>query len=291
MYGYQTCQVAEFKGESMVELVSLNKATELIHLAVQYPAMIGKHYVSPRSDDSHTNLDWDPNTGQFYTWPLPDNKGYVMLRTRDLRLSFGHSPDQIHSSLCLAGRDPGEITAWIKVQLSALSFDGSDFELDFHYDLPTYAATPTMVLTDGHRPVFELFGSMRSWGRSELLNFIEAFRNAHPLRTWPHHFDLGSYIPIEYGQNGEVIKSISVGLAIHDNFIDQPYYYLTFWSKEKLSDVKVPTLTYGAWYLDEFHGAALPIYDLWQKDSKDDILHTFLQETHQTAFTTLNVTL
>ena len=275
----------------MVELASLNRATEMLHMAVQYPALIGKYYVSPKPDDSHTNLDWDPITWQFSTWPLPDNKGYVMLRTRDLRLAFGDSPDQIQTSLFLAGRDPQEITSWIKTQLRELGFKDDDFDLDVHYDLPGYATPLTTVSTDGPVSAFELFSTIRSWGRVELLKFIEAFRHAHPLRTWPHHFDLGSYIPLEFNQDGEVTKSISVGLAIHDNHINQPYYYLTLWSKEKLSDVKLPVLTNGAWYLDEFHGAALPIYNLWQKDSKDDIIQTFLLETHQAVLTNLNVIL
>ncbi|MDZ7646532.1 MAG: hypothetical protein U5K54_04800 [Cytophagales bacterium] len=61
------------------------------------------------------------------------------------------------------------------------------------------------------------------------------FNWASPISVWPHHFDMGLYLPIAREEAGHDIQSIGLGLAIPDAYVPEPYFYVNHWSKEPVT--------------------------------------------------------
>ncbi len=49
-----------------------------------------------------------------------------------------------------------------------------------------------------------------------------------PVRCWPHHFDIATYVGLEDGDY-ETARGIGVGLSPGDEAYDQPYFYVNPW--------------------------------------------------------------
>jgi hypothetical protein len=54
-----------------------------------------------------------------------------------------------------------------------------------------------------------------------------AIAEASEVRCWPHHFDLGSLIVVETSADGELTKSIGIGLSPGDEAHAEPYFYVS----------------------------------------------------------------
>ena len=257
----------------------LNSATEQVHIAAQFLAMAGKYFVEAKSDDSHTNMDWDLDTQQFLGRPLTDSESILMLRPADLRLAIGHSPGQPLDAIFLDGRTIGEGFTWLRSQLSSQRINVKLFQMKVHYDLPKYVdlVNHRFEITDlrTHRT----FGELRSLGKKTIHRYKTGFEMAEEDRTWPHHFDHGCYVPLVRDEHATVTHSITLGLAIHDQLIKDHYFYVTHWSKNKQPPSKIPSLVFGHWNLDQLRGAALPFSDISHMSSveQEEAITEFLQ--------------
>lgn len=84
------------------------------------------------------------------------------------------------------------------------------------------------------------------------------FKNAIPVRIWPHHFDTGTIFATARNQAGEVSKTIGLGWALPDKMINEPYFYLSFWSEKELrNSTKLTPLKNGKWMTPKWKGAIL----------------------------------
>ncbi len=61
---------------------------EQVHLAAQYLATANKSFVVPKSDDSHTNLGFDPEKGTLKTHPLSQNGTFLVFNYQDFSLEW-----------------------------------------------------------------------------------------------------------------------------------------------------------------------------------------------------------
>jgi hypothetical protein len=90
---------------------------------------------------------------------------------------------------------------------------------------------------------------------------VNAGPGAAPVRVWPHHFDVGSVLPLGAG-DGDEAPSIGVGLSPGDEGIPEPYFYATPWpppgADEPLPDLASP----GRWRREGWTGAVLTGSDL-----------------------------
>jgi hypothetical protein len=61
-----------------------------------------------------------------------------------------------------------------------------------------------------------------------------------------------------FGKDGEHLKSFSIGMGIPDEASDEPYYYITSWSKAGDNEyTNLPELPAGQWINSPFNGAVL----------------------------------
>ena len=96
-------------------------------------------------------------------------------------------------------------------------------------------------------------------------------KSAAPLKIWPHHFDTGAVFIISEDENGDASQTIGIGFAIPDSMVDEPYYYLSFWSEKPVKGLnKLPSLDAGKWMLPGWKGAVLKHSDIIKAGSADN---------------------
>ena len=75
---------------------------------------------------------------------------------------------------------------------------------------------------------------------------------------------------------------MGVGWAIPDGMIDEPYYYISFWTKDPLNlKGSMPDIGAGSWLTPNWNGAVLRLSEIIQTASAEDQYHkvkTFLTQ-------------
>ncbi len=239
---------------------SLAPAINMIHRGVQFISMVGKYYVENQADDSHTNMEWlSEHEVLAGNWAnSPKGKFRFAMRPKDLRLiMFDEEMSEI-DHYPLHGQVLSQILDWVKVRLHQLEVDGEQLKLDLHYDIPHHPTDDGAPFEYNDPELFAEMANHRANSDIILKAFAAQDKTASPVRTWPHHFDNGAYIPMVFDDQGNAIKSYSIGFAIHDEAIDEPYYYITTWSATGDNFYeKLTPLPFGEWLTTPFNGAIL----------------------------------
>lgn len=239
---------------------ALAPAIDQIHRGVQFVAMAAKHYVKNQPDDSHTNLRWLPKEEVLAGNWIRERKGNFRfaMRSKDLTLIVFNSNMEITSEFALSGKTNEEALAWTKAQLKAFGKDESKMKMDIHYDIPAHETDNGAVYNFTSPEPYQEIANYRANSNDALEYFAQKFKTASTVRTWPHHFDIGTYIPMVFNDKGEAIKSFSLGFAIADSVVDEPYFYITQWSAAKDIDyANTKALTKGEWLPGTLGGAVL----------------------------------
>ena len=252
------------------ELKGINKATEQIHSAAQFLSAFGEYLGRRCEDGSHSNMGWLTIKEKFITHPVGGKEEYVLeLSPEKMEITLVDLKEKTWTSIKLKGETKDSTLEWIKTKLQKNGTDGaSEYRLAFPYELPEYAHLNGEKFKHSPKKAFLAFSKLRSWGEYFINKHKVAFEFAEDSRTWPHHFDHSSYIPLKKTKSGEISKSITIGLAIHDGMIDEPYFYISAWNMSKKLDLsEMKDLSSGYWLNESFKGAVLPVNDL-----ADDLL-------------------
>ena len=187
----------------------------------------------------------------------------MVLKPENLELGFLDANNKLIQKIGLKGLKQKEGVKWVTKMLKSLKTGHSNYKIDYHYDMPEYANMLDTKFKKSPKKAFAAFSKLRTWGEHFIMKYKSTFPTASPSRTWPHHFDHATYIPLTKLKSGKVSKSISFGLAIHDGMINEPYFYISAWSKNKVMNTSgLPDLKHGYWLNDGFKGAVLPIFDV-----------------------------
>lgn len=246
------------------ELAKLPKTTEQVHRAAQFLAMAGKFFLPNESDDSHTNMGWDKKNQCFTSRELPTNKGHqLMLHPSTMELRMVHK-QTIEDRFLLMGKTMDEGVNWIKQTLGVRGLNTEAYQIDLHYDIPDHELFHGQPFLELPYAELNAFSKARTLGDLVISDFSAPFEHASPVRTWPHHFDVGSYIPLMFDSEGNVTKSISSGFAIRDQYVGEYYFYLTHWAQEGgIAYNSLPPLPHdGYWNQQDWTGAVLKLSDL-----------------------------
>lgn len=231
-----------------------------IHRGVQFIAMAGKHFVKNAPDDSHTNLRWLPKEEVLAGNWIRERKGNFRfaMRSKDLTLIVYNAEMAMVSEFPLNGKTNKEALLWVKSQLTALGKDASQMKMDIHYDIPAHETDTGAAYSIATPALFAEMSNHRANSDSALSHFAKAYKTASTVRTWPHHFDHGAYIPMVFDEAGNPTKSFSIGMGVPDAASKEPYYYITTWSQagDNAYDNLTP-LPKGEWISKPFNGAVL----------------------------------
>lgn len=253
-----------------VSSTNLSKTIHVQHHAAQFIALLGHHFVHRRSDDSNTSMIWSPEFSGFKGEPL-DHAQPVMLGLdiQHFSLYFTDKQGYILSSFDLEQKNRASVLNWLKEQIGMLGGDVLKFKDELHYEIP-----PHEVTQGGFFP--EAKGS--SWAETlnqrhnadMLLQWMSLNNEqASQPRIWPHHFDSGAVLPLEF--DGEVMtKSVGIGYAPPDDMVEDPYFYVNLYDS---NGVKTPAsqteLPAGKWLFNSWKGAVLPLTDLYELEEHE----------------------
>lgn len=224
----------------------LAPARTMAHGAAQLLYRAAVANVAPMPAHEHTNLGWNSEGHLFQTHPLDASGVIAQLSLSPLAIRFG---DQEHA---LAGVPVADALAWLDDQLAQRGLT------------PATATTVTYDLPDevtGLDAFDEVDGlaSLSAW--FDLAGMaLQALAEANadldpgpsPVRCWPHHFDIATYVSLEAG-DAEEARGIGVGMSPGDGAYDQPYFYVNPWphlDRNGLPDAVAP----GHWHRDGFVG-------------------------------------
>lgn len=226
----------------------MNNTIEQIHLASQYLAAATISFLEKKSDDSHTNLGWDPVNNRLTTHLFGNNQIGINLSTVNLEWLI---EGRLEQSIDLQESTHREILNWFKEAVKQYGIE-KDFAYAFHYDLPYEA------ITEEDKFSFNLQETMRyaehlSKAQRSFNTFLVENNLSSPIRVWPHHFDLGFYTALD--DTGDLF--MSGGLAIADTMLDELYFYSAGWLKGVAINVRAYSgLKKGEWRND-WDGAVL----------------------------------
>jgi hypothetical protein len=225
------------------------------HHAAQFIALAGKHLTPPQPDDSHTNMEYLADREWLIGNDLP-NGLRVGLQLSDLKLFLVDQEMNCSSEIPLAGLNKQQVFKQMKQSLASLDLNVSALKNEMHYTLPDHELDRNGLFSMGDPESKQEIIYYRHNADMVMASMASNFEKAEPVRIWPHHFDTGTCIPFRKNANGAISRSISLGWAIPDEMVNEPYYYLSIWSEDPIEDFNaLPNLETGEWIRSGWNGA------------------------------------
>jgi hypothetical protein len=233
------------------------KETDIkLHLAAQYLATVGKNYIEAQSDDSHTNLGWIDEISSFCTRKL-SNGDVLELRACSMVLNWnGMSAGTFN----LNGSMHKDVVDWLDSMAKSNGLDSYVFDL--HYTIDSGEFTDELSFSSVDDDRCNALAQLRSYAYKACEGVLEELSLSSDVRTWPHHFDTGSFVTI-----GDSEVSIGFGLAIPDTVMSDYYLYVSAYKgHDALSTNGFPALSKGTWKDEDWMGARLLVDGLSAED-------------------------
>jgi hypothetical protein len=242
----------------------------LQHLAAQFIALAGRYLLPPKEDKSNIAMQYFPEQEMFLGQQHPDG-WLVALLLKNLELQIRDDNMTVRSKILSEGRTFPEILIEFKKELQKVGADVSLLKTEQPYELPSDSMGKGMFFTTG--PEEEVNENIKyRLNASLVLNETRSgFSGTCPVYIWPNHFDTGFTFPVEHNNEGKETKTIGMGWAIPDEMVDQPYYYLSFWSDGPVNENSYPgDLPAGKWMMPKWNGAVLTLSEIIQETSAEN---------------------
>ncbi|MFC2115975.1 hypothetical protein ACFLTU_05840 [Bacteroidota bacterium] len=239
------------------------------HHAAQFIALVGRHMILQQADDSNTNMQYQMGREWIIGNELPGGMR-IALQLPGMNLLI---IDKDYNWICeigLEGKTKEQVFELLKQTLLDLHLNVSKFSNELHYTLPAHELDEDVAFSVADQKYIQENIIYRHNAEIVLNKMAGNFEKADPVRIWPHHFDTGSIIPLEYNAKGGVSQSIGMGWAIPDTMINEPYYYLSFWFENPIVDIKeLPAPEAGEWIKSGWNGAVLKNSDIVKISSSE----------------------
>ena len=227
------------------------------HHASQFIALAGHHLIEQQPDDSNTNMQYLSDKEMLIGNELSNGLSIgLQLATLEIYL-LDNRFNQI-SNISLNGKSWKQVFGELKQSLSKSNVEVVNLSDELHYEIPSHELANGASFTIEDARYFKENALQFHNSKIVLESIIADYKDSATIRVWPHHFDTGTFIPLSYNKNGELTRSIGLGMAIPDSMVDEPYYYLSFWSADSTENINDLTpLEIGEWKIPEWKGAVL----------------------------------
>lgn len=262
---------------------ALRRARATAHKAAQMVTKAARANLPAATDDSHSNLGWNVTQQSLLSQPLGEGpqRYFAGLSISPLKLIFLQD-DRIQAEINLDNVSPYDADVWLDQQLDEAGLrPGSGIELP--YALPDDVAAVDVFRTgEGDKGLSAWFGLAHA-----VLTGLEKDKASidpgpSPVRCWPHHFDIATYVSLEVG-DAETARGIGVGMSPGDEGYDQPYFYINPWPHLDPNDL--PALPApGHWHVEGYVGAIATAEEILSLGEKGDQLHAFIDGAFAIGF-------
>ena len=239
--------------------LELKEASSTLYFAGQYITMAANQCIEKKDDESHTNAIWNSEKNWLIGNAIDSPYGNIHIAIDYPLLALLICNDELKpiAEIELVGKTRLEAFNWLNNQMWKLGLEVKGFEMEVQYDLPEHALTEGAKFEMEVPKHFLELANYRSNGHYALSKVSEKFNDKSELRVWPHHFDEGILINIAY-TNNLASAQISMGLAIPDQYYDQPYFYVNPWKLTGVNSESLPPLeSKGIWRTEGWIGQVL----------------------------------
>ncbi len=248
---------------------SINNALQQQHHAAQFIALVGRHLIHQESDDSNTNMEFVSAENVLIGNKL-QNGFRLSLNINNLELRIVDKDNVIKKLIGLEGKTKNTVFNELAQNLTDLGVNVTDFKNELHYEIPKHELDDGAVFSIANPNDFSENAKYRHNAKIVLNEVAKLFDNDEAIRIWPHHFDTGAFYIIKKNDKGEATQTIGIGLAIPDSMIDEPYYYLSFWSEKPIKDIEnFVALDAGKWMMPDWSGAVLRHSEILKVDNAE----------------------
>jgi hypothetical protein len=247
----------------------LYDALQQQHHAARNLALAGRYLLPQQPDDSNTSMQYLPDNETLVSNELA-NSLRLGLHLSKMELQMLDQEEELINAFVLDGKNRDETFDEMKRLLQDGYIDISKIRNELHFEIPFHPVANGAAFDIRESKYFNENAMYRHNSEIILHEVITDYPDAAPIRVWPHHFDTGTFIPLDSNEQGTVSKSISLGWAIPDNMAKEPYYYLSFWTAEKNEiPENLNPLPAGKWMMPKWNGAVLQHSDILQYSSAD----------------------
>ena len=240
------------------------------HHAAQFIAKVGRHLVPQKDDDSNTNMEFIPEDNLLLGNVMPNGMS-VALQLSDLKLFIVDEAKNIRKTICLDGKTQEMIFVELAQNLADIGIDVTNFKDELHYEIPFHELDNGAVFSIKDNEALVENAKYRHNAKLVLNEVSKLLDQDELIRIWPHHFDTGAFYVISKNENGEATKTIGIGFAIPDSMVEEPYYYLSFWSDKPIENLnKFNQFSAGSWMMPDWNGAVLRHSELQKANSASD---------------------
>jgi hypothetical protein len=234
----------------------LAKARAIAHRVVQLLSLAARANLPPQPDDGHSSLVWDRETRRFSSHPIMAEGQALFVTAGVWPLSLGLNRGGESEDFPLSGNSLADASAWLDAQLerNGLMAAGS---IATPYELPAEVSAIEIFQPEASSPGLRALSSWFDLADGLLTAFASSQSGLtpgpSPVRCWPHHFDIATYVSLEEG-DAENARGVGVGMSPGDESYGQPYFYVNPWPKpgvDGLPELRLP----GQWHTEGFVGA------------------------------------
>jgi len=233
-----------------------------IHHAVQVPSALAA--TLKLGDDPHevANLGWDPRLEAFVGRPVGRREDVAAgMRVRDATWIVVQDGEIVEEKKIVGSTLPHALS-WLQGVVAGLGVE--DRELSpMGYDLPPHPAAEGHPLADLDEAVLATLHDHYARSHMVLAGLRDSEPEAFEVRLWPHHFDLGTMVPIDIDTDDG--RSIGIGMSPGDGRVATPYLYVNPYPPPEGQEL--PSLSRGAWHTDGFVGAVLVLSEASGSDA------------------------
>ncbi|SLN10396.1 hypothetical protein ROJ8625_00210 [Roseivivax jejudonensis] len=240
------------------------------HAAVQLLYRAAVANLAAQAGDAHTNLAWDRADMALATQPLGRREVTVGLRMSPLTLRIGDA------ELALDRRTASDALAWLDDRLADVGLRSAR-STAVTYDLPTAVAHLHGFEDDPGLIALAEWFDLADTALHRVAKRIDAVPGPSPVRCWPHHFDIASYVALEDGDPEEA-RGIGIGLSPGDAAQDQPYFYVTPWPRPPVH-LLPEAIPPGRWHRGSFVGLVASASDLTAMSEIHSASEEFLERS------------
>ena len=237
--------------------------------AAQFLAIAGRYLIPQQADDSNTSLVFLPEKQELAGQELQtDNR--LVLNLSDFSLGFLKKDTLVLHEISLQGKSKSEVYDILVQILNKEGIKTGNLKNKLHYDLLDHELLHGAVFKKNDTQFIQEHIGYRHNAQLILEQIAGEYPKAERVRVWPHHFDTGSIIPVRFDDQGAITQSMGIGWAIPDSMINEPYFYLSFWSaKPSILPENMPALTSGEWMIPEWNGGVLRLSEILRQSSPE----------------------
>ena len=254
------------------------KTDQQIHWLSQVIAKVNRSFSEEKTDDSHTNLFYDP-LGDKLTgrWICVNDKIIMLsLNLETWRMEWLNENLEVLNFFDVLGLSIEEIEIKTGEYLEFLGADTSVLNKPLHFEISNYGLS-ILYEKDLNQTGLEQWKFYRNLANQACTYFLGYIQKESEIRIWPHHFDTGIFAPV----NKKL--EIGFGLAVKDNMAKSPYFYMAGYKENfPVSFSSKPALRYGKFIMEKHWKGAIITLDNLPSDSQknaEEILRTFIIES------------